>query len=88
MSPERKTIFSNELAYVIYTSGTSGEPKGVMIEHQGLLNYIENIASHDIITLDDKVDFSTNVGFDLTVTTTISALCLGATVCIYSNKNG
>ena len=27
-----------DLAYVIFTSGTTGKPKGVMIEHSGLLN--------------------------------------------------
>lgn len=28
----------NQLAYVIYTSGTTGKPKGVMVEHAGLIN--------------------------------------------------
>ncbi|MNH77752.1 Linear gramicidin synthase subunit D [compost metagenome] len=27
-----------QLAYIIYTSGTTGKPKGVMIEHAGLIN--------------------------------------------------
>ena len=30
----------NDLAYVIYTSGTTGKPKGAMIEHKALNNYI------------------------------------------------
>ncbi|CAF3667902.1 unnamed protein product [Rotaria sp. Silwood1] len=29
---------SNNLAYVIYTSGTTGKPKGVVIEHTGVIN--------------------------------------------------
>ncbi|RGR10696.1 non-ribosomal peptide synthetase, partial [Bacteroides ovatus] len=27
-----------DLAYIIYTSGTTGKPKGVMIEHRGIVN--------------------------------------------------
>ena len=30
---------SNNLMYVIYTSGTTGVPKGVMIEHNSLINF-------------------------------------------------
>ena len=33
----------NNLAYVIYTSGTTGKPKGVLIEHRGVVN---QVASH------------------------------------------
>ena len=29
---------NNNLAFVIYTSGTTGKPKGVMVEHKGIIN--------------------------------------------------
>lgn len=79
-------VLPSDLAYVIYTSGTTGWPKGVMIEHKSVVNYILNIKSHGLIHLGDSVDFSTNIGFDLSVTTSICSLCIGAQVCIYQGN--
>ncbi|PJD91322.1 MAG: hypothetical protein CK424_07290, partial [Legionella sp.] len=33
---------SNHLAYIIYTSGTTGKPKGVMIEHRSIVNFVKH----------------------------------------------
>ncbi len=72
-----------DLAYVIYTSGTTGEPKGVMLEHGGVINYIHNVKAKILTDTTDLVDFSTNLGFDLTVTCTLGALCSGNSIYIY-----
>lgn len=82
-----ENLFQNttnkNLAYVIYTSGTTGIPKGVMIEHMSVVNYLYNI-KEKIFNNPGNVDFSTNISFDLTVTTTIGALCAGCKIYIYS----
>jgi amino acid adenylation domain-containing protein/non-ribosomal peptide synthase protein (TIGR01720 family) len=78
--PVQNTV--TDLAYVIYTSGTTGQPKGVMIEHRSVMNYVYNVG--ELLAPEIRnVDFSTNITFDLTVTTTICALLLGKKVFIY-----
>ncbi|MBB6131881.1 non-ribosomal peptide synthetase, partial [Mucilaginibacter lappiensis] len=76
---------SGDLAYVIYTSGTTGKPKGVMIEHRGVVNYIDHV--HTILpdTI-QRIDFSSNLSFDLSVTTTLYPLCFGKNIYIYSGE--
>lgn len=83
---ENSSYSLNNLAYVIYTSGTTGRPKGVMIEHASVVNYVHNIAAHRLITSADRVDFSTAIGFDLSVTTTLCSLCLGAQIALYTGS--
>lgn len=55
---------ATDLAYVIYTSGTTGRPKGVMVEHHAVINYVNNIGDIFLKGV-SSVDFSTNLAFDL-----------------------
>ncbi|MEV6340629.1 amino acid adenylation domain-containing protein [Nocardia vinacea] len=77
---------SDSLAYVIYTSGTTGRPKGVMVEHRSVVNYICNVEDRLGLSADDVCGYSTNVSFDLTITTTLACLALGGRVAVYSDE--
>lgn len=69
---------SSNLAYVIYTSGTTGKPKGVMIEQRNVINYLFNLEAKQLPV--NNIDFSSNLAFDLSVTTTLYPLCFGKTI--------
>ncbi len=77
---------SNDLVYVIYTSGSTGIPKGVMIEHKSVCNFIKGIT--------EKIDFSscntilalTTISFDIFVLETLLALSQGLKIVIANEE--
>ncbi len=77
---------SNHLAYVIYTSGSTGKPKGVLIEHKSVVNYTRWFSEYSDCRPQHRVDFSSNIIFDMAVTTSITALALGLQVVICSDE--
>jgi tyrocidine synthetase-3 len=73
------------MAYIIYTSGTTGKPKGVIIDHQGLVNYIWWAARHYV--KNERVNFPlfTSISFDLTVTSIFTPLITGNAIVVYGD---
>ena len=54
----------SESAYIIYTSGTTGTPKGVVIQHNSILNSCYSAINHRYIDSDSKVLQLASYAFD------------------------
>ena len=69
-----------DLAYMIYTSGSTGLPKGVMLEHGSLDNFIVGISEVIPFSQEDKVLCLTTVSFDIFALEVFLPLAKGATI--------
>uniref|UniRef100_UPI00036EE4E2 non-ribosomal peptide synthetase n=1 Tax=Paenibacillus fonticola TaxID=379896 RepID=UPI00036EE4E2 len=71
-----------DLMYIIYTSGTTGKPKGVMIEHEGVVNFREYFIKNYAITAADVVLQFASFSFDASVYEMTMSLLVGAQLCL------
>jgi len=67
-------------AYLIYTSGSSGKPKGVVINHKGVLNTIADVNKKFNVSSSDVFLGIANLSFDLSVYDIFGALNTGGTL--------
>ncbi len=79
------SITSQNLAYVIYTSGTTGKPKGVMIEHRGVVSLVKNIG-YVIVSTEDSIMQLADMAFDAATFEIYTALLNGAKLFIPNHK--
>ncbi|MBC8943738.1 non-ribosomal peptide synthetase [Xenorhabdus indica] len=68
------------LAYVLYTSGSTGQPKGVMVEHRQVVNFIQAQIQLTALTPHDRVLQFASFGFDNSVAEIFPTLAVGATL--------
>lgn len=77
-APLRKAT-PDSLAYVIYTSGSTGSPKGAMIRHRGLVNYLQWCTQAYDVAAGCGAPVHSSISFDLTVTSLWAPLVAGRT---------
>ena len=80
------TIAIDQPAYIIYTSGTTGNPKGVMVGHDSLTNYIQWAAKTYVDERTSNFPLFSNIAFDLTVTSIFTPLVTGNSIVIFDEE--
>ncbi|ASZ13288.1 non-ribosomal peptide synthetase [Chitinophaga sp. MD30] len=70
-------ISGDMLAYVMYTSGSTGHPKGVMISHASLLDYVYTFRNYFELRPDDVVIQQSSLSFDTAVEEIYPVLSVG-----------
>jgi non-ribosomal peptide synthetase component F len=71
------TLDPENLAYVIYTSGSTGLPKGVMLPHRGLVNYLAWCTRAYDVASGTGSPVHSSIAFDLTITSLLAPLMVG-----------
>src|SRR5262249_38432014 len=77
-------LMPERLAYMIYTSGSTGHPKGVLVEHRGLTNYV--CWARNTYMPDQGAVVSSSLSFDATITSLLTPLICGSPVRLLPEK--
>ena len=72
----------DNLAYVLFTSGSSGRPKGVQVEHRGLVNSLTDTAREHPLTPADRAIAVTAPHHDMSVFDLFGVLGAGGTLVV------
>ena len=76
------TSQAHHLAYVLYTSGSTGQPKGVLIEHRSVVNRLHWVQRCHPLNAQDIVLQKTNLLFDVSVWELFGWFFGGASLCL------
>ncbi len=83
-SPENldRGVCPADLAYVLYTSGSTGQPKGVAIEHRNLVNFLNSMRHAPGLKPENTLTAVTTIAFDIAALELYLPLIVGAQVIV------
>ncbi|MGW3418207.1 non-ribosomal peptide synthetase [Streptomyces phaeochromogenes] len=73
-------------AYLIYTSGSTGHPKGVLVTHEGIGNFVSWYVDHYALTPGDRLSQLASPSFDAGLLDTLPALAAGAALTVLPDE--
>ncbi|BCQ27138.1 hypothetical protein NK8_53270 (plasmid) [Caballeronia sp. NK8] len=73
-------------AYVIYTSGSTGQPKGVVLSHRNLANYLNGVLARMDVPMPGSMALASTIATDLGHTILFGALVAGHALHILSTE--
>ncbi|MBW1742417.1 MAG: AMP-binding protein [Deltaproteobacteria bacterium] len=82
----RVSISPDAVTNIYYTSGSTGQPKGVFLNHRNLLHSIMSTTNNYHLCAEDRVALLLSASYAGSMASTFGGLLNGATVCPYSLK--
>ncbi len=79
-------VAPQDAAYIIYTSGSTGVPKGVVIEHRAVVNFLRSMRVKPGIDHKDVLVAVTSISFDISVLELFLPLTAGGQVVIAADE--
>jgi amino acid adenylation domain-containing protein len=80
-------LTAGNLAYVIYTSGSTGMPKGVLVQHRGLVNHSTAVAARYGLQAGDRVLQFASTSFDVAAEEIYPTWLSGGTVVLWPERH-
>lgn len=76
---------ADDLIYMIYTSGSTGQPKGTMLRHRNVSNFLHYEKETFHVNCENRFALITSYSFDMTVTSSWLPFVTGASLHILSD---